>query len=174
LDDNEKPKKSKKKSDARITINKGKKDREKDKEKEKKKKSTKKVSKKDKKYRDDDSDENEEELYEIEDRHGNGGINIIFEMDDARNMQEYNDWFGGDGEDEFEDNENEECNSEDEENFMREKYEKLETPLKKKKPKKEAVIKDEIKENVEDEYMELLDLKKILFNNFITNQKAKF
>ena len=170
LDDDEKPKKSKKKSDARVTINQGKKDK---KEKEKEKKSAKKVSKKDKRYRDDDDDEYEEEFYEIEDRQGNGGINIIFEMDDARNMQEYNDWFGGGGEEEFEDNENEECNSEDEENFMREKYEKLETPLKKKKPKKEVVIKDETKENVEDEYMELLDLKKHLIQQFHNKPKSK-
>ena len=127
----------------------------------------KKTSKKDKKSRDDDDeDEYDEECYEIDDHQGNGNINIIFEMDDARNMQEYNDWFGGEDEEEFVENENEECNSEDEENFMKEKYEKLETPSKKKKVKKEKTIVVDVKEDVEDEYLELQDLKKHLIQQY--------
>jgi ATP-dependent Lon protease len=73
--------------------------------------------------------------------------------------------------------ENEECNSEDEETFMREKYEKTQVvvetePKKPPSPKhKKHKEKESEKTDIEKEYIELLDLKKVLVEQI--NKKPK-
>lgn len=155
--------------------------RKNDKHKVSKEKSSKKSkSKSTRKYKNEsETDEDEyDEDYDDEDNRLKSNINIIFEMDDDRNMQEYNDWFGGaNGHEEFEENENEECNSEDEENFMKEKYEKIDTPHRKKKAEEKKIKKqkqkdDALKCNVEEEYLELLDLKKNLIQQLQRKPKS--
>ena len=60
----------------------------------------------------------------------------------------------------MEENENEECGSEDEKTFMKEKYEKLE--LEKPKKSKRGKVSKNMEVNAESEYMELIHLKKHL------------
>lgn len=108
---------------------------------------------------DDESDEydEEEEDYEEndEDDDDNGMVNIILSLD------------GIDDEEEYEDDDAE-CNSEDEQTFMKEKYEKLNIQLnekeqkKKEKEKKKKEKEEKKKEptNAESEYLDLISTKK--------------
>jgi ATP-dependent Lon protease len=110
-------------------------------------------------------------------------INIVLSLDNCQ--QEYEDYFGNELNDE-EDDEDEECNSDDEEKFMKEKYEKVDIPktnseikkLEKEKKKKEKQKKKESKndtksELVESEYTELLELKKDLSKKLLKNPKSR-
>jgi ATP-dependent Lon protease len=110
-------------------------------------------------------------------------INIVLSLDNCQ--QEYEDYFGNELNDE-EDDEDEECNSDDEEKFMKEKYEKVDIPktnseikkLEKEKKKKEKQKKKESKndtksELVESEYTELLELKKDLSRKLLKSPKSR-
>jgi ATP-dependent Lon protease len=127
--------------------------------KDKKDKKTKK-DKKQKKRRHEVSseDESEDEDYDEEDEDEEEGIfNILLSL-------------GGEGDDEeeyYEDDEDDDCDSEDEEQFMKENYTPGETTPKKKtkktKKKKTAEEEDiEIVDNAEQEYLDLIETKKML------------
>jgi len=150
---------------------------------------------------DDDDEDDEEESEESEstsDKKGkknksNKKINIILSLEgngpteDEEN--EYNEYFGiEDYDDEDDDDDDDECDTDDEETFMKEKYEKIEPPVtdgdssskesdkkKKKKEKKDKKVAEENKdttENVESEYIELLELKKDLTKKLHKNPKS--
>ena len=172
-----------------------KKSKMKDKKKSKdKKKKNKNVSKKDKKKSKknksesstsesskESSDHSEETIEESED---DGKINIILSMSPE---DEYSSYFAQNDDDE-DDDEDEECDTDDEETFMKEKFEKVEQPIltksdtkalkKKEKRKKEKKQKEEDSDendtrDVEMEYMELLDLKKDLNKKLLKNPESK-
>jgi len=135
-----------------------------------------KKSKKEEEDVDDDDDDDEESEYD-DDEDDDNKINIIFTIggDEDEWDDEYND-------DEEDDDEDDEYNSDDEKMFMKENYTEIEMPKKpeeeaktkkskSKKDKKESKKskKDDIQEtdeengaNVETEYLELQELKKIL------------
>ena len=184
-DDDEDKKKTKK------IKSKGKKSKSKDKKlKSKDKKSKSKDKKKNKKNTtksstesgsSEETDDTEEEVEEDD-----GKINIILSMTPE---DEYATYFGQDYDDQDdEDDEDEECDTDDEETFMKEKFEKVEQPIltksdtkalkKKEKRKQEKKQKeedtDEIESrDVESEYIELLDLKKDLNKKLLKNPQSK-
>jgi ATP-dependent Lon protease len=146
----------------------------------------------------DDDEESEEEEDESENKKSNK-INIILSVS-GNEEDEYADYFGH-SDDDDEDDDEEECNSEDEETFMKGKYEKVTPPEevepstdsdskngddkkskdKKSKDKKSKLSKtkevdtDETEStlDVESEYVELLELKKDLTKKFHKNPKSK-
>jgi len=149
-----------------------------DKKSKKSKKSNKKSkkSKKSKKY----SDTSESEEDETDDEQQ---INIILSLD--ANQEEYENYFADENDDE-EDDEDEECNSDDEQKFMKEKYEKIDIPrtrselkkIEKAQRKKARVLKEQEDEDatsvkVDSEYTELLELKKDLSKKLEKNPKSK-
>jgi hypothetical protein len=137
-------------------------------------------SKKSKKYEsssesdsDSDSDSDSEASTESEKK-----INIILSLQD-----EYEDYFGDENTDD--DDEDEECNSDDEQKFMKEKYEKVDVPKtaeeikrsereqKKKERLESKKDKNSSDKSVESEYLELLELKKDLSKKLLKNPKSK-
>jgi ATP-dependent Lon protease len=136
---------------------------------------------------DEDEDEDEEE-YEVEDELADeekGFYSIVFEMDGQEDELAYN-----------EEDDDAECDSEDEQMFMKEKYEKVEIlsekegtePLENKLTKKESKKKDKKKDNkskkkeeveepeitdVEQEYLELVETKKNLTDQLKKKPKSK-
>lgn len=89
----------------------------------------------------------------------------------------------------IEDDSNEECDSDDEERFMKESYQKIDIPeeepvskkhIKSKKEKKHSVkdndeeVEDEDAKNVESEYVELVELKRHLTEKLKKSPKSKF
>ena len=138
-----------------------KKDKQLKKTKKDKKEKKNKKDKKQKKRRNEVSseDESEDEDYEEEegDEEEEGIFNILLSL-------------GGEGDDEeeyYEDDEDDDCDSEDEEQFMKENYTPGETSPKKKtkktKKKKAADEEDiEIVDNAEQEYLDLIETKKML------------
>jgi ATP-dependent Lon protease len=133
----------------------------------------------------DESETNSDDEYESESSKSavDQKINIVLSLDNCQ--QEYEDYFGNELNDE-EDDEDEECNSDDEEKFMKEKYEKVDIPktnseikkLEKEKKKREKQKKKESKndtksELVESEYTELLELKKDLSRKLLKNPKSR-
>jgi hypothetical protein len=139
-------------------------------------KKSKKSKKEEEEEHDDDDDDDEESEYD-DDEDDDNKINIVFTIggDEDEWDDEYND-------DEEDDDEDDEYNSDDEKMFMKENYTEIEMPKKpeeeakpkkskSKKDKKESKKskKDDIQEtdeengaNVETEYLELQELKKIL------------
>ena len=126
------------------------------------------------------SDESESESTKSSDQK----INIVLSLDNCQ--QEYEDYFGNEFNEDEEDDEDEECNSDDEEKFMKEKYEKIDIPktnseikkLEKEKKRKEKEKKKESKndtksELVESEYMDLLELKKDLSKKLLKSPKSR-
>lgn len=108
-------------------------------------------------------------------------INIILSLQD-----EYDDYFGDENTDD-DDDEDEECNSDDEQKFMKEKYEKVDVPktaeeikrFEREQKKKDRLASkkgknaDNKSESVESEYLELLELKKDLSKKLLKNPKSK-
>ena len=144
-----------------------------------------------KKYQDDndeeadDEEEYQEEEEEEDDDAENGMYSIILLGDDPENTEEY-----------IEDDEDVECNSDDEQAFMKETYQRLEIPDKKKdktndskkkskKSKKsdkgsKSIKKDDDKKpdetdltDVEQEYLELVETKKNLTEQLNKKPKSK-
>ena len=138
-----------------------KKDKKEKKNKKVKKEKKNKKDKKQKKKRHEASseDESEDEDYdeEEEDEEDEGIFNILLSL-------------GGEGEDDeeyYEDDEDDDCDSEDEEQFMKENYTPGETSPKKKtkKTKKKKTADEEeieIVDNAEQEYLDLIETKKML------------
>jgi ATP-dependent Lon protease len=148
---------------------------------------------------DEDEDEEEDEEDEEEDdddddesskdkkKKGKNAINIILSM--GTEEDEYNDYFGYEDEEEDDEDEDEECDTDDEETFMKEKYEKIEQPdgndsdskeksdtenkKKKKKDKKAKEEEESVEVDVESDYIELLELKKDLTKKLHKNPKSK-
>ena len=111
-------------------------------------------------------------------------INIIVSLDS--NQEDYEQYFRNKDDDEDEEDEDEECNSDDEQKFMKEKYEKIDIPRtkselkliekKEKKANKEKAKQeknDTLSEKVESEYTELLELKKDLSKRLIKSPDSK-
>jgi ATP-dependent Lon protease len=137
---------------------------------------------------DEEDDENESSSKDSKDKKKKGkknAINIILSM--GAEEEEYNDYFGYE-DDEEEEDEDEECDTDDEETFMKEKYEKIEQPdgndsdskdksdtenKKKKKDKKAKEEEESVDVDVESEYIELLELKKDLTKKLHKNPKSK-
>jgi len=183
-------------TDSSVSKKKSNKTAKKSKDKKKAKDSKKKRSKSDKKkkskkdeYESDSESESESESDSNSDSDSESiseedqQINIILSLD--ANQEEYENYFA----DEFaeeEDDEDEECDSDDEQKFMKEKYEKIDIPrtkseLKKiEKAQKKKERKQKAKEDddaasvkVESEYTELLELKKDLSKKLEKNPKSK-
>lgn len=148
------------------------------------KKSKKKSTKKSKKAESDEesdsssSDESDSESSKSSEEK----INIVLSLDNCQ--QEYEDYFGNEFDDDEDDDD--ECNSDDEQKFMKEKYEKVDIPkteeeikkIEKEKKKKEKKSNKESKndtksELVESEYMDLLELKKDLSKKLLKSPKSK-
>lgn len=134
-------------------------------------------SKKSKKYESSDSESDDDDESEAS-TESDKKINIILSLQD-----EYDDYFEDDNSEDDEDDE-EECNSDDEQKFMKEKYEKVDVPKSEKelkrserelKKKERLKSKKEKNENtsVESEYLELLELKKDLSKKLLKNPKSK-
>jgi len=81
--------------------------------------------------------------------------------------------------DDYDEESNDECNSDDEKTFMAEKYEKVELPVEKKPKKKRAKTveispkKEEESEDVEYEYTDLIEMKKFYTQRLNRNPKNK-
>jgi ATP-dependent Lon protease len=144
----------------------------------------------------DDSEDDEKDKKDKKKNTKNGKINIILSMGGTTSEEdEYNDYFGHEEDEEDDDDDDEEeCDTDDEETFMKEKYEKIEQPDvseqadgdsdskedKKEKKKEKKEKKDKMKEaetestvDVESEYIELLELKKDLTKKLHKNPKSK-
>ena len=142
-------------------VDSNKKDKQLKKNKKDKKEKKNKKDKKPKKKRHEVSSEEEEEDedYEEEDEEEDGIFNILLSL-------------GGEGDEDdeeyYEDDEDDDCDSEDEEQFMKENYTPGETSPKKKtkktkKKKKTPEEEDiEIVDNAEQEYLDLIETKKML------------
>lgn len=146
--------------------------------KKKEKKNKKEKNKKEKKNKrvEESSDEessDEEDYYEDEDEDeedGDGVFNILLNLGgaDDENDEEY-----------YEDDDNEDCDSEDEEQFMKENYtpgdvnnkKKSKKQSKKKKATSEEDI--EISNTAEQEYLDLVETKRMLTKQLLTNPKNK-
>jgi ATP-dependent Lon protease len=124
---------------------------------------------------DDESDESEESK---KGKKKNPKINIILSVG-TKEEDEYNEYFGHENDD---DDDDEECDTDDEETFMKEKYEKIDQPSdssvdkeedKKVHKKKKETAKEEVNTNVESEYIQLLELKKELSKQMEKNPKSK-
>jgi len=137
---------------------------------------------------DDDDDPDEEEEDEDEEseestkgKKKNPKINIILSVG-TKEEDEYNEYFGHENDD---DDDDEECDTDDEETFMKEKYEKIDQPSdssvdkeedeqkETKSKKKKEKAKEEVNTNVESEYIQLLELKKELSKQMEKNPKSK-
>lgn len=147
---------------------------------DKKQKKSKKSSKKTKKNSDDEEDSDDDDDDEDDEQQ----INIILSLDP--NQEEYENYFGNGEEEEEEEDEDEECNSDDEQKFMKEKYEKIDVPRtkselkkiekaerKKAKEQKDQEDDDATSVKVESEYTELLELKKDMSKKLEKNPKSK-
>ena len=176
-------KKSKDKKNKKKDKKKDKKSKKKDKKKSKKSKKSKKKDKKSESSSEEDtSSSSSTETSEKEDKE----INIILSIGD-----EDDNFFGAyhDEEEEMNEDENEECDTDDEQAFMKETYEKVEAPVDLNKPKKnknkKTKDKKDIKQDkgsldidaipyimdksVENKYKEMLELKKDLSKKYIEN-----
>ena len=144
----------------------------------------------------DDDDDDEEEEEEEKKKMKGGKINIILSMGPTEDEEaEYKEYFGIE-DDEEEEDEDEECDTDDEETFMKEKYEKIEQPevvtdgdsdtkasdeinkvskkgKKGKNDKKKEQTDADSTIDVESEYTELLELKKDLTKKLHKNPKSK-
>jgi ATP-dependent Lon protease len=145
---------------------------------------------------DDDNDDDDADEEEDKKKKKGGKINIILSMGPTEDEEaEYREYFGVEDDSE-DDDEDEECDTDDEETFMKERYEKIEQPeivtdgdsdtkasdengkKKDKKKDKKKVKKDtspdaESTIDVESEYTELLELKKDLTKKLHKNPKSK-
>ena len=148
---------------------------------------------------DDEDDEEDDDDEDDEENKKSNKINIILSVSGNEDA-EYAEFFGGQSEDEDEDEEDEECNTDDEETFMKDKYEKVSPPEEEseqsvesepkkkadkksskkssskksqKNPKKTPVEEPEFIQDVESEYVELLELKKDLTKRLNKNPKSK-
>ena len=167
--------KSKKAKKGKFEKDKSKKDKSKKdkskKDKSKKDKSKKDKSKKSKKSKSSSDSSASSSSAESDDQN----INIILSIDDD---QEYLDYFGGE-EEEDELAEEEDCNTDDEQTFMKETYEKVDAPPDIKTNKKDKKIRKQEKEekntpkesNIDVEYRELLELKKDLSKKLENSQQ---
>ena len=144
---------------------------------------------------DDDEDDEDDNSDESSKKKKNPKINIILSVGGSKEEDEYNEYFGvgSDDDDDDDADDDEECDTDDEETFMKEKYEKVEQPetvdsggdsdsketkkkvekKKKQKKSKEAEEKEEEDVNVESEYIELLELKKDLTKKLHKTPKSK-
>lgn len=135
-----------------------------------------------------ESESEEEEDEDEEDEEKESKFNIVFTIGGDEDAEYYDDEDDSGAEHLIED-ENEECNSEDEKTFMRETYEKVEKvsqegaaspDRKKKKDKTKSSAKKSVepeaepkKTDAEKEYLELLDLKKLLVDQMSKRPKNK-
>lgn len=131
--------------------------------------------------------ESEEEDKDEDGEEKESKFNIVFTIGGGEDDAEYYDEDDDSGAEHLIEDENEECNSEDEKTFMREKYEKVEKvsqegaaspDKKKKKDKKKSSVKKPVeqepeKNDAEKEYLELLDLKKLLVDQMSKRPKNK-
>jgi hypothetical protein len=130
---------------------------------------------------DDEEEDEESEDPSIEEKTGKKGskINIILSVGGtSAEDKEYSDYFGH----EDEDDDDEDCNTDDEETFMKGKYEKIEQPVQSDGDSEKASLKPKEKEkkkkpdstvDVESEYIELLELKKDLTKKLHKTPKSK-
>ena len=161
------------------------------------KKSKKKNVKEDESEYDSDDDESEDSDYDPED--SKKKLSIIFGLGGSEFDDEYEDNFYG----KLIDDENEECNSDDEKTFVKETYQQLDIPeqskieiekkskkdnsdskksskkksLKKKSKSKEEESDEEEEddtESFENEYNDLVDMKKLLTEKLNKNPKSKY
>ena len=178
----ESEKKSKKSKKTRKSKKDHSSDDESEEESKKKSKSKKSTKSKSKKYdSSSDSDSDDDSCSEASSE-SDKKINIILSLQD-----EYDDYFGENSDEDDEDDDEEECNSDDEQKFMKEKYEKVDVPKtaeeikrsEKEQKKKERLESKKDKntttksESVETEYLELLELKKDLSKKLLKNPKSK-
>ena len=125
--------------------------------------------------------DDEEELEDAPEKHKK--YNIIFRIGGANNDDDY---FEDGNEDEYEESDEDEmCDSDDEKTFMRENYVEeeavkpveLEKPVKRSSDKKKSKAKesssDPEMEDIESEYLELVDLKKRLSQELVNKPKNK-
>ena len=130
----------------------------------------------------DEEEEESEEYDEEEEEDGKGLFNILLSLDGGGNEDE---------EDYYEDDDNEDCDSEDEAQFMKENYTPLDTSSaqvdneetkskkksnKMKKQKKKSNDDEdeiEINDNAEKEYLDLVETKKMLSKQLSSNPKNK-
>jgi ATP-dependent Lon protease len=123
----------------------------------------------------DDDDENEDECEDDADEdaddeaEANKFYSIVFEMDEAED-------------DLIEEEDEPDCNSDDEETFMKESYQKTELPEKKASEKKKSIVKKSKKEEVKkedeladvrQEYLELAETKKHLADQLAKKPSSK-
>ena len=146
---------------------------EKSNEKSTKSKKSSKKSKKSKKSKSEDS--TNDSSTSTSDDSDDQNINIILSIED----EEYLDYFGGE-EEEDELAEEEDCNTDDEQTFMKETYEKVDAPSDIKTNKKDKKLRKQEKEekkkpkeskSIDVEYRELLELKKDLSKKLETSQE---
>ena len=168
---NEKKNKKDKKDKKETKSKKDKKDK-KEKKDRKDKKDKKRRKRRDEESSDDESDEDyESEEYYEDDDEGEGVFNILLNLGGAD---------GEDDEEYYEDDDNEDCDSEDEEQFMKENYTPGDTTNKKKSKKQSKNKKKhsddeeiEITDTAEQEYLDLVETKKMLSKQLSTNPKNK-
>ena len=147
-------------------------------------KKQKKCNKSNKKMKNDSDDEESDDNDDEDDEDDEQQINIILSLDP--NQEEYENYFGNGEEEEEEEDEDEECNSDDEQKFMKEKYEKIDVPRtksemkkiekaqrRKAREKKDQEDDDATSVKVESEYTELLELKKDMSKKLEKNPKSK-
>ena len=104
-----------------------KKDKKKEPKKDTKSKDTKEITQQEESSEDDESDYEDDDEEDKKDKTKNRNINIIFGLQD-KDYQSYEDYEDDIDEDEFIEDDNEECNSEDEKTFMKETYENIVIP----------------------------------------------
>ena len=119
-----------------------------------------------------DDDEDDEDYTEEDDEDANNTFSIILMGDGEEETETYNE-----ADDKYD------CNSDDEQTFMKEKYEKIDLPpqfIKRKNQKPKAKNDEEeepnikIAEGVEKDYLDLLDTKKDLTKQLQRKPKSKF
>ena len=163
-------KKSKKSKNSDETAEEDKKSKKSAKSSSKKSSKSNKKSDDKKKKNANDSDEDDNEGLD------DNKINIILSLDPHGDEyeKEYADYFGENSDSD----EDEECDTDDEETFMKEKFEKVENTIIPKKKKKAKDTKSETSDmmsvNVESEYSELLDMKKDLTKKLEKKPASKF
>jgi hypothetical protein len=137
--------------------------------------------KKSTKYSESESSSSSESLSET-DEDDEQHINIVLSLD--AHQEDYENYFADENDEE--DEEDDECNSDDEQKFMKEKYEKIDIPRTKselkqlekaerKKARKQKELEDEdaTSVKVDSEYTELLELKKDLSKKLEKNPRSK-
>jgi ATP-dependent Lon protease len=164
---------------------KGKRDDKKKSSKNKRKYASESETETDETYEDDEEDEDDEDEEDVEDEdEDNNKVNIIFSLGKG-DAEDYEAFFGDeDDSEELIENDDDDCGSDDEKTYMKEKYQEVIVPKseedddkeKMKKAKKDKKAKEEAESEVmdiEEEYVELLDLKKHLTAKLLNKPKSR-